>query len=71
MGKLSKEAIEEFRELYKKNFEKEISYPEAEIKAEQLMRIYMLALPIKPKRIDKPLKSPTINKVRTNKKLTR
>jgi len=68
LKKLTKEAIEEFQALYKKLMKKDISFEEAELKADQLMRIYMLALPIK---LDKVIKRSNNDKARTNNSLSR
>jgi hypothetical protein len=67
MRKLSKDAVEEFRELYKKKMKKEISFEEAEIKAEKLMKIYMLALPLTKEQQDRINKRSTSDESRTKK----
>lgn len=39
---LSKQAIEEFQEIYLKTYGKEISFSEAEVQAEQFLRLFKL-----------------------------
>jgi hypothetical protein len=39
---LSKQAIEEFQDIYLKTYGKEISFSEAEVQAEQFLRLFKL-----------------------------
>lgn len=50
---------------------KDITLERSDIKTDHLMRIYMLALPIKIKKTNTDLKSSTIDQARTNKRPTR
>ncbi len=43
--KLASEAIEEFRSIYKEEFDEELLYGEAELLAEELLEFYALLIP--------------------------